>query len=630
MASNLRKARATSVPFLQGPPVRLPAAGGAGTPAQAPTQHPIEDVVEAVEESGMDLKGMLFPTKGSGLLKVSQVSPSTKQQSVPQPQNADKLVMELTDLDPWEEVKGLPWVSVSVSGSQSGRLSQCLQNWRVVTGNPEILEMVRGVKLQFVSDPPLSGPKQVGPRFAQQEWQILDAEIMNLLEKEAIEEVKGHATGFYGHLFTRPKKDGSMRPVFNLKPLNRYVQYEHFKMENLPLATAMIEQGDQMGSVDLKNASFSVPIHVEHRKFLRFMWEGQIFQFRVIPFGLASAPRIFTKILKPVIALLRRVEIGMVQYLDDCLWMNQELGLGKKDRDSILYVLMEVGFTINWSKSQLEMTQVQQFFGLMIDSVRMKLSLPQAKVVDIKNRCINMLRLQTTTVRQLAKLVGKLTSTVLAIVPGPLFCRDQQMLKTQGLLKNRQSKEAEVTLTAECKTELSWWVESLEQHNGQSLILTNPDLMITTDASKTGWGAMMNGTHTQGAWSEKETQLHINRLELRAARFALQAFTKSHQNIHVHLRMDNSTAVAHVNKRGGNRSQSLVKETKELWQFCLERKITVTAEHLPGEWTKKQTISRGTSRTTAAGNWIQIYSGRWISSGDPWRWISLQIAWRLN
>ena len=63
---------------------------------------------------------------------------------------------------------------------------------------------------------------------------------------------------------------------------------------------------------------------------------------------LQYVPPIFTEILKLVIAFFKRVRVRMVQYLEDCLWMNQELWLGKEDRDTIFCVYMKVGFTINY------------------------------------------------------------------------------------------------------------------------------------------------------------------------------------------------------------------------------------------------------------------------------------------
>jgi hypothetical protein len=72
-----------------------------------------------------------------------------------------------------------------------------------------------------------------------------------------------------------------------------------------------------MASIDLKDAYYSVNICNEHRKYLRFIWRGQLFQFTACPNGLASAPRLFTKLLKPAYSHLRSQGLVSVAYIDD-------------------------------------------------------------------------------------------------------------------------------------------------------------------------------------------------------------------------------------------------------------------------------------------------------------------------
>ena len=265
-------------------------------------------------------------------------------------------------------------------------------------------------------------------------------------------------------------------------------------------------------------------------------------------------------------------------FLDDALAMNQTREMGLRDRDSVLFLLQKLGFIINWKKSELQPEQIMEFLGFSVNSMDMTLSLPRNKILDIRSRCQDMIRCSSVSVRQLAKLIGKLTATALAIIPGPLYCRQLQMLKTKALLKGQQNYEAILTLTAECKTELAWWVESLETYNGRSFIAPNPDMTITSDASKAGWGAVTENNSTQGVWSQEESSCHINRLELRAAGLGLRAFTKNKTQMQVHLRLDNRTAVAYLNKQGGTRSLPLLQETKDVWEYCMQQKITITAQ----------------------------------------------------
>ncbi len=80
----------------------------------------------------------------------------------------------------------------------------------------------------------------------------------------------------------------------------------------------------------------------------------------------------------------------------------------------------------------------------------------------------------------------------------------------------------------------------------------------------------------------KANSLHINALELRAALFAVRAFTAKKTNLHVHLRMDNRTAITCILKMGGTQSPILLQIAQELWDYALHNQISITAEYLPG------------------------------------------------
>ena len=97
-----------------------------------------------------------------------------------------------------------------------------------------------------------------------------------------------------------------------------------------------------------------------------------------------------------------------------------------------------------------------------------------------------------------------------------------------------------------------------------------------------GWGAHCNGLSTGGLWSQSEQFLHINCLELLAGSFAIKCFAKDKTNIHIQLFMDNVTALTFINKMGGTKSRVLAALSRDLWQWCLQRQIIVSATHIPG------------------------------------------------
>ena len=94
-----------------------------------------------------------------------------------------------------------------------------------------------------------------------------------------------------------------------------------------------------------------------------------------------------------------------------------------------------------------------------------------------------------------------------------------------------------------------------------------------------GWGAQCEGIRTGGPWSRTESLMHINCQELLAASLALKCFAKGNW---IHLKMDNVTALTYINKFGGTASQELNRLTKDIWLWCLDRRITLHASHLAG------------------------------------------------
>ena len=318
---------------------------------------------------------------------------------------------------------------------------------------------------------------------------------------------------------------------------------------------------------------------------MRFLWEGKLYQFAALPFGLASAPRLFTKLMKPVVAILRSIGVRLLIYLDDIILFNQCPNQLLVDMNSLVFLLRNLGLVVNDNKSIMTPVTQIEYLGMTIDSVKMELALPSAKVQAIIAQCRELRAQKTVTIQALARIIGTLTSTVQAILPAPLYYRHMQLLRTKALARI-SSYATKIDLDQGSRTELTWWIDHLKQWNGRSLISPGPDMVIQTDASKKGWGAYregpVNAQRFNGLWSMQESKLQINLLELRAAEFAVKALSRERLNLHIHLKMDNVSALTHINKMGGARSRELIDATKSLWEYCLTRNITLTAEFLPG------------------------------------------------
>ena len=198
----------------------------------------------------------------------------------------------------------------------------------------------------------------------QLEKDLVTKEITSLLKKGAIRKTQFQRGQVLSSLFLREKKDGSQRPILNLRNLNSYIPYLHFKMESLKEVKNLIKEGDWMVKVDLKDAYFTLPLHESSKKFVRFKWEGTIYEFLCLCFGLGPAPRLFTKLLKVPISILRRLNVRLIIYLDDMLLFGENLMEIEMARDSLLFLLQTLGFVINWEKSLLNPTREIEFLGI--------------------------------------------------------------------------------------------------------------------------------------------------------------------------------------------------------------------------------------------------------------------------
>lgn len=192
----------------------------------------------------------------------------------------------------------------------------------------------------------------------------LDLAIKILLLIKAIEVCKKTENQFLSSYFLRKKPDGTYRFILNLKNLNFFIKPEHFKIENVRTALNLLDKEDYMCRLNLKDAYLLVSINSNDKKFLRFKYKGKIFQLNALPFGLSSAPFVFTKIMKLVVNKLRKQGIKLVVYLDDFLIKSDSKQKCQKNTNEVMKLLLFLGFIINDEKSDLMPKKTCKFLGI--------------------------------------------------------------------------------------------------------------------------------------------------------------------------------------------------------------------------------------------------------------------------
>ena len=123
----------------------------------------------------------------------------------------------------------------------------------------------------------------------------------------------------------------------------------------------------------------------------RHTWNGSLYKFICVCFGLKSAPFLFTKVLKAVFAWFRQQNFRCSYYIDDSLNMNKNKAVCQKNTMTMVNTLQSLGFTINYKKSSLVPSQKIVFFGFLIDSVQFKIFLTEEKVQKIMLKAKHLL-----------------------------------------------------------------------------------------------------------------------------------------------------------------------------------------------------------------------------------------------
>jgi hypothetical protein len=262
-------------------------------------------------------------------------------------------------------------------------------------------------------------------------------------------------------LFLLLYKEKTSRPVqahSNLKPLNKFIRYQHFKMENLESVRFLVRKGDWLAKVDLKDAYFTVAVKESHHKYLRFRWKNRVFE----AFGLSPAPRIFTKILKVVMAFLRRRGIRLVIHLDDILILNESKEGLLADNDIVIGLLQSLGFLINWEKSIIVPTQTIEYLGLIVDSTDPSFSLPDCKAAAVKKMCALALSEDRVKLRTLASIQGNFSWAIPAIPFAQSHYRSLQRFYISNAQRVGSNLESKVRLSPNARLDLSWWVENIK------------------------------------------------------------------------------------------------------------------------------------------------------------------------
>ena len=222
-------------------------------------------------------------------------------------------------------------------------------------------------------------------------------------------------------------------------------------------------------------------MHPESRKFLRFMVGGKVYQFKVLCFGLSTAPQVFTRVMAPVSAILHRIRVRLRRYLDD--WLLQA-----SSREQVLLALRTVlrlcrslGIVVNWEKSRMIPTQQMVYLGVILNSLSFRASPALKRVKKLLSIGDVFLSCAKQPVSSWLELLGVLSSMIKLVPGGRLRMRALQLaLRRQW---DHVDQSILVEWSQEVRQDLDWWLDRERLELGISLEQVSPQLELWSDAS---------------------------------------------------------------------------------------------------------------------------------------------------
>ena len=341
--------------------------------------------------------------------------------------------------------------------------------------------------------------------------------------------------------------------------------------------------GTLLAKMDIKEAFRIVPIHPSDRLLLAMQWKGKWYIDKVLPFGLRSAPLLFTALADAVEWVIRQKGVMYIwHYMDDFILA------GGPDSDQCaafialaLQVFRVLGIPIELSKSEGPATTLS-VLGIEIDTVAMQLRLPADKLRRLQEATAAWRGRKCCTKRELLSLIGSLQHAATVIRPGRSFVR-----RMIDLSCSRKHVEARIRLNREFRSDLEWWFHLAAVWNGVSILAPlkaeNPDLEITSDASGTwGCGAFSEGEWFQLQWDSSLASVDISIKELIPIIIASMLWGHKWKGKTVRALCDNM-AIVHVLRSKHSKDSELMHLLRCLSMIECAYGFTLVSKHLPGK-----------------------------------------------
>ncbi len=440
-----------------------------------------------------------------------------------------------------------------------------------------------GYRIPFTAMPPTFFKTNNGS--ALNNGDFVKEEILKLLFKGHIVELT--APAFVNNPLTVSiSRKSKKRLILDLSWLNTYVVYEKFRLEDFRTLRPYLSLGGFLFCFDLSSGYHHCDIHEDFVKYLGFAWEfdGRMryFAYAVLPFGLSSAPFIFTKLLRPIVGYWRSKGIRAVMYLDDGIVASENFDIAVRHSETVKHSLGAAGLVHNESKSVWEPVRCLTWLGLTVDLAEGSLTIPEERISAclVHVQRLAGMGLGPVTARMLAKVTGSLIS--MQPVFGPLVQLLTRFLHVE--VATACSWDSPFLVSLKAQEELHFWSRNLTKLNKNCFFRkSQTQRLLLSDASATGAGALLYDGHSSFIshlqWTEIEATQSSTFRELYGVYFALASFGELVQGRNLKVYTDNLGVCSIIPK--GSMKPVLHDIALKIYEFCLLHRVNLAVEWIP-------------------------------------------------
>ena len=351
-------------------------------------------------------------------------------------------------------------------------------------------------------------------------------------------------------------------------------------------------QGALMAKLDLKSAYRMVAVHPGDSPLLGIQWDGTTYVDSALPFGLRSAPIIFSAVADGLAwALFKSGVDYSLHYLDDFFFCGPRSSTSCQEAlDTAIPLCSRLGLPVAPEKIEGPTTSLT-FLGIRLDSVTMSLSLPRDKLLSMKKLLNSWHNRRTASKHELQELLGHLNHAAAVVHPGKSFLRSIIEAMKRPRLPHQLTR-----VDALCRADIAWWRLFIEDWNGVSILpLSQPSVTVASDASGS-WGcgafSQLTGEWFQLTWPPSWNQVNIAVKEMLPIVVAAAVWGHLWSGQHILFLSDNMAVVAALSARSA-RHPTLSHLLKCLFFWEARHNFEHSAEHLAG---KRNTAADALSR----------------------------------